>query len=153
MIARASPPDELVPPGSPASGFDPIRWTAEEAFERLRAAADRTTSAPTSPDRPAGRGERGPDRVAEMEGGDRFLVARRRARRKDLVKEAANVALASLLVALMSGVLLEGLDVGLDVAAVLGAVIGAACGTIVGREVLVDVFENERVLKEGGRPR
>lgn len=94
-----------------------------------------------------------PDRVAEMEGGNRFLLARRRARRKDLMKEATNVGLATLMVAVVSGALLLEAGVTADVAALLALAIAAACGWTLGREVASDVVENERIVREGGRPR
>lgn len=149
----AGPSGGLSPPGSPAGGFDPVGPTVKDALRRLQTAAGSRSPDPDRPDALGAREDRGPDRVSEMEGGDRFLVARRRARRKDLAKEAANVGLASLLVALMSAVVLMGLGAGLDVTAVLAAALGVACGSIVGREVLLDILRNERILREGGRPR
>lgn len=97
--------------------------------------------------------EPGPDRVMEMEGGNRFLLARRRAHRKDLLKEALNVGLGTVLVGLVSGVLLLGLDVGPEAATLLALAAAAAGGWTLGREVVADLVENERAVKRGGSPR
>lgn len=97
--------------------------------------------------------DRGPDRVMEMEGGNRFLLARRKAHRKDLLKEALNVGIGTVLVGLLSGALLHGLGVGLDATVLVALGAAAAGGWTLGREVLADLVENERAVKRGGWPR
>ena len=91
--------------------------------------------------------ERGPDRLADMPGGAEAMVRVRRARRRELLKEGANVAVGALVAAVVTGtVLLEG---GVDPPAALVTAVGAAggWGWILGREVLADLARNTEFLQ------
>lgn len=94
-----------------------------------------------------------PDRVAEMEGGRRFLIERRRDRRRDLLKEAVNVGLGSLVVWVVSGIVGWQAGASPGLALVVATVLALSVGWTLGREVVADVLDNEGVLKRGGRPR
>lgn len=95
----------------------------------------------------------GPDRVSRMEGGRRFLIDRRRARRRDLLKETVNVGLGSLVVWVVSGILLWQAGASAGVSLLVASVLAVSIGWSLGREVVADVLENEGVLNRGGHPR
>lgn len=91
--------------------------------------------------------ERGPDRLKDMPGGAEALVRVRRARRRELLKEGANVAVGSLVAAVVTGVVL--LEGGVGPAASLVSAAAAAGGWawILGREVVADLARNTELLQ------
>lgn len=153
------PPDPLEPDFSPDPGREAakaLRGAGRDLLSAmsLPAAAAGGDGPLPSPDRPAGGSgtspdpeERGPDRVGDMPGGAEAMARIRRARRRELLKEGANVAVGSLVAGLVTGtVLLQG---GLGPATALVAAAGAAggWGWILGREVAADLARNSKFLE------
>lgn len=91
--------------------------------------------------------EGGPDRLKDMPGGAEALVRVRRARRRELLKEGANVAVGSIVAAVVSAVvLLEG-GVGPVAALPTALAVAGGWGWILGREVAADLARNTEFLQ------
>lgn len=152
------PPEPLSP------DFSPPGLRASDLLElargRLLSAADTPAGplggdGPLSPPEPADRGERaarpederGPDRLGDMPGGAEAMLRVRRARRRELLKEGANVAAGSVVAALVAGMVLLESGVGPAGSLVTAASVAGGWGWILGREVVADLARNTEFLK------
>lgn len=95
----------------------------------------------------ASEAERGPDRVGDMPGGAEALVRLRKARRRELLKEATNVVAGCLVGGLVTGVVLLESGVGPAGALVAAVSVAGGWGWILGREVVADLARNTEFLQ------
>lgn len=150
-------PDALQPPG----GSEPPQPEIPEPLRRLGrqlgaavglpsgALGTGGSLAPPGPSEPPDpfEEERGPDRLKDMPGGAEALVRVRRARRRELLKEGANVAVGSLVAAVVTGVVLVEGGVGPAASLVTAAAAAGGWAWILGREVLTDLARNTEFLQ------
>lgn len=141
------PPEPLSP------DFSPPGLRASDLLElargRLLSAADTPAGplggdGPLSPPEPA---EQGPDRLGDMPGGAEAMLRVRRARRRELLKEGANVAAGSVVAALVAGMVLLESGVGPAGSLVTAASVAGGWGWILGREVVADLARNTEFLE------
>lgn len=158
------PPEPLSP------DFSPPGLRASDLLElargRLLSAADTPAGplggddpfggdGPLSPPGPDDRGERaarpederGPDQLGDMPGGAEAMLRVRRARRRELLKEGANVAAGSVVAALVAGMVLLESGVGPAGSLVTAASVAGGWGWILGREVVADLARNTEFLE------
>lgn len=89
---------------------------------------------------------RGPDRLRDMPGGAEAVLRRRRERRRELMKEGANVGVGAVVASLVTTVVVIEAGGGLGLSLALGLAAAGSWGWILGREVVADLVRNSELL-------